>query len=228
MPLNRALVCYARASFFTGLPMDEIKKAIDTYEEIRKYKYHIAIENGIAFDLLFGKHNFHHLIGLQHLTDKPRIAEPMEPQKKFYNTLAVDAALREEILSSRKYKTIKERIENFDRLVDILRSGDARIIVAFDPGKTPTQTIEAKFMLFDRAHNPGDGDADIVYYHLFLDDSAPSKYCPITYIVEHSKMYMNGQVLLDCSITQIPLVEHSKKKCRRIKPPRHRRGGEAD
>lgn len=218
LPLDRALAYYARASFyFTEFYMDQIEKAIETYEKLRKCKYHIKIENGMEFDLLFGKQNFHHLIGLQHLTDKPRIAKPMEPQKKFYNTLAGSVALQQEILSSRKYKLIQERVENFNKLVDILQSGEAKIIVAFDPGKTPTQQIEAEFMLFDRGHDLMDKSADIVFYHLFMDYNTPNKYCPITYIVEHSNMYMNDQDFLNCSITQIPLIEQPKKKSRKKK-----------
>ena len=197
-----------------GLFMDQIQKAIETYEKLRKCKYHMTIEDGTEFDLMFGKQNFHHLIGLQHLTDKPRIADPMEPQKKFYNILAGDASLRDEVTSSHKYYQIEERIEKFNKLVDILQSGEAKIIVAFDPDKTPTQTIEAEFMLFDREHNLTDKNAEVVYYHLFMDYDTPNKYCPITYIVEHSKMYMNDQDLLNCTITQIPFVERPKKKRR--------------
>lgn len=201
-----------QGTFYCGVHMDQIKKAIEIYEELRKCKYHIKIENGIEFDLLFGKQNFHHLIGLQHLVDKPRIAEPLEPQKKFYNNLAGSEELQKEIYSSHKYDSISERVENFHRLVNILQAGEAKIIVSFDPEKTPTQMIEAEFMLYERGYNPFDKNAEPLYYHLFMDFETPSRYCPITFIVEHSNMYMNSQEFLNCSITQVPLESRAKKK----------------
>ena len=175
----------------------------------------------MEFDLLFGRQNFHHLIGLQHLVDKPRIAEPLEPQKKFYNNLAGSEELQKEIYSSHKYDLISERVENFYRLANILQADEAKIIVSFNPEKTPTQMIEAEFMLFERGYNPFDKNAEPLYYHLFMDFETPSRYCPITFIVEHSNMYMNSQEFLNCSITQVPLESKPKKNWNKKRNRQH-------
>ena len=204
-----------QGTFYFGDNMDQIQKAIDTYEEIRKVKYHITIEDGTEFDLFFGRENFHHLLGLQHLTDKPRISAPTETHKKFYNNLSNNQALQNEVLSSHKYAGIKERVDSFDRLTEILQSGEGKIIVSYNPNKTPTQRIEAAFMLFVRDHDSFDKNAPVTYYHLFLDHTTGNKYCPVTYVVEHSRMYMSDQELLSCTITPISPPRKVKKSTKK-------------
>ena len=63
--------------------------------------------------------------------------------------------------------------------------------------------IQAKFHLYRREGDSFKGEA--VYFTLFIDCENSSKYYPVTYVVEHSNMYMRDQVLYDCTIEQLPL-----------------------
>ena len=80
--------------------------------------------------------------------------------------------------------------------------GEGRIIVEFDKNKADT-VIKAKFHLFQREGNPFKGEA--VFFTLFIDTEYGDTYFPVTYIVEHSNMYMREQTLYDCTIEQLPM-----------------------
>ena len=80
--------------------------------------------------------------------------------------------------------------------------GEGRIIVEFDKNKTDT-VIKAKFYMFQREGNPFKGEA--VFFTLFIDTEYGDTYFPVTYIVEHSNMYMREQTLYDCTIERLPI-----------------------
>ena len=181
--------------------MEEIKNTIDVFERLRKYQYKITVENGMVIQLRFERERYHHLAGFQHLTDLPDIANPMS-KHKFYNDLRREKISEEKIKKSELYSEIQERITFFDKLEEIMSPGEGRIIVEFDGSKTDT-VIKAKFHLFNREGDSFKGEA--VYYTLFIDTKNGSTYYPVTYVVEHSNMYMREQTLYDCTIERMPI-----------------------
>ncbi len=188
--------------------MGKILESIELFDQLREYEYHITIENGIRFSLRFKREHYHHLAGFQHLTDLPDIAHPQSGTHKFYRDLKSEKIKEQKIESSVKYFQIVERIEAFSKLEEILESGEGKIIVAFDP-KIPSSLIEAKFLLFKREGNPFKGEA--TYYSLFLDNAEEGKpFFPISFLVEHSGMYVRDQQTYFCKIVRTPLKKEKR------------------
>ena len=180
--------------------MDEIKNTIDIFDRLRKYQYKITIENGMEIVLKFNRECYHHLAGFQHLTDLPDIAKPVS-KHKFYNDLRLGRISVEKIKKSELYREIQERITYFDKLEEIMMPGEGRIIVEFDKNKMDT-VIKAKFHLFRREGNSFEGEA--VYFTLFLDSENGSTYYPVTYVVEHSNIYVREQEYHSFTIERQP------------------------
>ena len=188
--------------------MGKIKDSILLYEDIRKYKYNISIENGMKIVLKFGRDNYHHLAGYQHLDDLPDISRPPQGPQKFYTELKKNRIKESYIESSERYYSIEERISAFSFLKEILDEGSGKIIVQFDPNKAES-IIAAKFFLYKRVGDPFKGE--VVYYTLFIDNNICGEpYFPVSYLVEHSAQYVREQVLLDCTISKEPLKKNKK------------------
>lgn len=189
--------CYLATSMQVGNYMGEIEKTIEVFERLRQHKYKISIETGDVFILKFSPEHYHHLAGFQHLDDLTHISAP-HLKDKFYRDVKKGTISEETIIASKKYPEIAERIQSFDKLEDILCSGECKIIVSFD-AETADSKINAEYYLYRR-----DGAAikgNVTYYHLFLGyDLGRDLYYPATYIVEHSNLYMRGQHLLNCEI----------------------------
>ena len=181
--------------------MEEIQNTIDIFGRLKKYQYKITIENGMEIVLRFERERYHHLAGFQHLTDLPDIANPIS-KHKFYNDLRLGKISADKIKKSERYSEIQERITFFDKLEEIMTPGEGRIIVEFDQSKTDT-VIKARFHLFRRDGNPFAGEA--VYFTLFIDTEYGDTYYPVTYVVEHSNMYVREQKFHYCTIERLPL-----------------------
>lgn len=181
--------------------MGEIKRSIAVYESLRVFQYRITIENGTVLLLKLNRESYHHLAGLHYLDDMPDISNP-KSRHKIYNDIKRGKISEERIKSSVKYPDISQRIESFHVLEQILSCGEGKIIVEFDNSKTGSK-IKAAFHLFHRDGSPFEGDA--TYHTLFLDSENGLDYFPVTYIVEHSNLYIRNQNILDCTIEKIPL-----------------------
>lgn len=107
-----------------------------------------------------------------------------------------------------KYLQIAERIEAFSKLEEILEAGEGKIIVEFDT-KIPNSLIEAKFLLFKREGNPFKREA--TYFSLFLDNAEEGKpFFPVSFLVEHSGMYVRDQQTYFCKITRTSLKKEKR------------------
>lgn len=205
MRLPRRLVGAIFIERRSFVAVGEIENTIAVFERLRKYQYRIAIENGLALTLRFSRENYHHLAGFQHLTDMPDIAQPRR-KDEFYNRLLNGKISTERLTHSAKYHEIEERLKFFSVIEQILSAGEGKIIVEFDRRKTDS-VIEAKFHLFHRDGNPLVEAA--TYYTLFLDRDRGENYFPVTYVVEHSNMYVKNQQMFGCTIEQVP-SKHKK------------------
>lgn len=181
--------------------MNEIEKSIEVFERLRKFAYQITIENGMEILLRFSREHYHHLAGFQHLTDLETICKPISKQK-FYGDLKKGKITQEWIEKSCQYHLIHQRVASFDMLEQILSSGSGKIIVEFDKNKTGS-VIDAKFHLFHRTGDPFKGEA--VFYTLFINCERSGIYYPVTYVVEHSNLYVREQTMYDCTIECLPL-----------------------
>ena len=181
--------------------MEEIQNTIDTFDRLRKYQYKITVENGMEFALRFSRERYHHLAGFQHLTDLDDVANPRSKQE-FYNKLKNGNISAGRIKKSCRYGVIRERIESFGMIEEILAPGEGKIIVDFDNSKTES-LIQAKFHLYRREGDPFKDEA--TFFTLFIDSDNGGKYYPVTYVVEHSNMYVRGQTLYDCNIERQPI-----------------------
>lgn len=176
--------------------MNEIEKSIAVFDRLRKYTYKISIDNGMEIMLRFSREHYHHLGGFQHLTDLKTICNPVSRQK-FYNDVKKGKISREHLEKSCQYPLVQERIASFEMLEQILSSGSGKIIVEFDKNKTGS-VIHARFHLFHRVGNPFKGEA--VFYTLFINSERDSIYYPVTYVVEHSNLYVRDQLMHNCTI----------------------------
>lgn len=199
--------------------MGQIQKTIEIYEQLRKFKYHFEIENGISFDLNFFPEYYHHLAGFQHLTDKPHLSYQVEYTREFYAALKLGSITEEEILSSSKYGEMEKRVNSFAELLHIMTPENTKIIIDYDKDRVPS-LIEAKFFIYKRDGEPFTESQ--VYYILFIGyDEEKKRYYPATFIVEDSSLFFRGATYLDCSITAIekpkpkPKPKPDKKKQRR-------------
>lgn len=184
------------------IEMGKILDSISLFEELRKFEYNIAIENGVTFSFRFKREHYHHLAGFQYLTDLPDIAKPRLAHK-FYSDLMHGKIKESRIESSTKYPHIAERVEAFAMLEEILETGEGRIIVEFNPDIAGS-VIEAKFLLFKRKGTPFQGNA--TYYSLFLDNNGKDEiFFPVSFLVEHSGLYVREQETFFCTITRQPL-----------------------
>lgn len=182
--------------------MGKILDSVLLFEKLRKFEYHISIENGVSFSFRFKREHYHHLAGFQYLTDLPDIARPRNGSHKFYSDLVRGKIKESRIVASVKYEHIAERVAAFSMLEKILETGEGRIIVEFDPDLS-NSVIEAKFLLFKRKGNPFQGNA--TYYSLFLDNTKGKPFFPVSFLVEHSGLYVRNQKTLFCTITRQPL-----------------------
>ena len=183
--------------------MGQIDNTISVYERLSKRKYKITIENGVAFVLTFDKSRYHHLVGYHYLTDLSGISEPPYGKKRFYRQLKNHKITEEEITKSELFIHIAERVEIFGYIEEIVSASDCKIIVEFDKRKADSD-IEARFFLYKRDGNPLNREP-VTYYALFIGyDALENSYYPATYVVEHSKKYINEQTMLNCKIELVP------------------------
>lgn len=184
-----------------GENMEEIQNSIEIFDRIRKYSYKIKVENGLELILRFSREHYHHLAGYHHLTDMSTISKPASKQR-FYGDLKKKRIGTEQIKKSFQYHLVHERITSFDILEQLLNPGTGKIIVDFDKTKTES-VINARFHLFHRTGNPFQGES--VFYSLFIDRERSGIFFPVTYVVEHSNMYVRGQTMYECTIERIPI-----------------------
>lgn len=176
--------------------MNELDRSIEIFDRLRKFTYKITIDNGMEIMLRFSREHYHHLGGFQHLTDLKTVSNPVSRQK-FFNDVKKRKITREHLEKSYQYPLVQERIASFEILEQILSSGSGKIIVEFDKNKTGS-VINARFHLFHRMGNPFKGEA--VYYTLFINSESDGIYYPITYVVEHSNLYVRDQLMHNCTI----------------------------
>ena len=142
--------------------MGQIENTIAIYEKLKGKKYKITIENGDEVVFSFGTEHYHHLAGYHYLTDAAGIAEPRDGARQFYRRMKNGKIKTEMITESSHFASIKDRIDNFEAIEEIVSPGKAKVIVDFDKTKAGSK-INAKYFLYKRA-GPAEKRAGHILY----------------------------------------------------------------
>ena len=190
--------------------MGQIENTIAVYEKLKGKKYKITIDNGDEVVFSFGTEHYHHLAGYHYLTDVTGIAKPQDGTKQFYRRMKNGEIKTELITGSSHFASIKNRIDNFDVIEQIVSPGDGKVIVDFDKTKADSK-INAKYFLYKRVGDSLLGEP-VTYYALFLGyNSGRAEYYPATYVVEPSNKYTRDQNILNCKIECLKSEVRTKK-----------------
>lgn len=182
--------------------MEDIKECAELYETLLNKDYIFTLEQGIQFKLFFKKSNFHHLLGLSKLTDVENLSLNRNTAEDIYKKILKGDITSRMIENSSFYHKIKNRIVNFQNILDLLNIEKCKIIIDFDKSLLDkTNLVNTVYILY-RHKNDG-------YVHLTLGDKGEGIY-PETFFCENSKRYTSGQTLLD--IVDIKILDRRKGK----------------
>ena len=164
----------------------------ETINALLKKQFTIHIEDGREVSFRFKKESFSHLLGLHYLTDLPQLAN--QPGRLALNTLEKDSRIFDSIRKSAHYEKVRDRMNSFTRITDMLLNDTCEVVVDFDKSKVPSAMIKSKFLLYKT-------DDHITYYILGIAESPKGGFYPETYFVENSRYYVSGQEHFNCAIT---------------------------
>lgn len=174
-----------------------VSQCFAVYNTLLNKKYVLTLEGNIKIELFFSKKNLKHLLGLHKLTDIELVSKRSGAvvYQLIKNETINDALLQ----SSIQYNKIAERILYFYLIPILLNS---KIIIDFDPQKIPDAYVsklkKTDYVLYKYI----DGNT---IAHLTLSAAGFQKYYPETFFVEHSKMYLSDQKLLD--VLRVDIIE---------------------
>lgn len=173
------------------IDIETLSKSINT---LLGNNFIIHIEDGRAIPFCFKLAHFHHLLGLHYLDDMPDIKNAKN-KSGLVKKLLKDPRLFSRIQRSSHFEKIRDRIEKFPIIVDMLISDRCKIIIDFDKSLLPATSIKSEFLLYKTE--------DYKCYHILGIASVKNFYYPETFLVENSKYYVTGQKFLNCTIERI-------------------------
>lgn len=184
-------------------------QCIETFKKIQKNNYIInaKYEDGTSeiIEFSFKPKHFHHLIGLQHLTDIQQVKETeTNPAYAIYRNI-VNGYIRYSALKRSAYFfKVKDRIEYFNQIESVILS--KKLIINFDPQIVDGPTkLHSKYLFYKPI------DCNNSYLHLGINTDV-IEYYPETYLYEPSKRYISGQDLIEIDIEVEPFrAKHIKR-----------------
>ena len=139
----------------------------------------------LELKLIFKAEHFHHLIGLQKLTDLPNICKDRQSFHKIINgVLTYDS-----IKSSKFISEVDERIRNFTQIGNIVGNLSAgNIVLKFSPDKAHTR-INADVLMYEHLSATGE------YIHLLFTKQFSDKdiYVPMSFFSRSDTKYIERQ-----------------------------------
>lgn len=165
---------------------DILQTSAINFKKLFHKKYIIqAGHNQKKLDIIFyfTAEHFHHLIGLQKLSDQPNISKPRQKKKLFQQIIDSKISLQN-IEKSVFYKDIKSRIHNFQKLsilVNNLKKKD--IIIKFNK-KTAKSGINADIVLYN---------SDIMLFLKKDLSKGENIYIPISFFLLNNKYTMRQE-----------------------------------
>ena len=185
--------------------MDNILECANMYKTLLEKEYVFTLENDIKFSIYFSTSNFYHLLGLEKLIDVIQFngKKPNQIYKQILNGKISNAIVER----SKYYHKIRTRIENFEKILDLLKFKKSnKIIIEFNPQLLSFETkLEfTKYILYQR-------DNDSVSH---LTIGKKGKLYPETFFVEEGNAYLTGQNLYD--IVSIDVIDKHKNMKRKV------------
>lgn len=164
--------------------MDKILKCSVEYEKLLKKNYIFTLEDSTKIEFFFNKGHFHHLMGLNKLSDLTHIHTD---KKSIFNKIRKSHITDKHLIKSNFYHKINDRLDNFYD-IDLLLFN--KVIVNFDPNSTNGSKLKSEY-IFIKQQNNG-------YIHLCLAlDNNKNIYYPETFIFDKTDYYLRNQTILN-------------------------------
>jgi len=167
--------------------MDLLLTAAKEYSKLLGKIYQYTLETGVVIQVEFAPGYFHHLLGLQKLTDIPAIIK--NPRAYIYRSIINGKIVLEDILKSKYFDEIESRLKHFPQINRLIEF--EKIIVDFNPSLIKSKLTKADYILFKRSN-------DNMFLNLFLmaDDANDNKQIPLTFLPEPTGYYIYKQKIL--------------------------------
>ena len=177
--------------------MDQLLEAAKKYATLFDRDYIYTLETGTMLHVYFIPGFFHHLVGLQKLTDIPPVKKGTRNSPNYiFRNIINGAITMEDIQKSKHFNEIENRLRHFSQINRLIEF--EKIIIDFDSSLIKTK-LDADYVLFKRSN-------DNMYLNLFLKDDGgnPNKQIPLTFLPELTDYYTYGQkVIKILSMTEL-------------------------
>ena len=174
--------------------MDNLLQAAIQYENLLHKDFIYLLEQDLSITVNFQPQHFHHLLGLQKLTDIDQVQKtvksdkhaPRNDARDIYKNIRQGLISFEDISKSVYFKTIENRLEQFSQINRIVEF--EKIIIDFNTKLLgfDSNLKKAQYLLHKQS-NTG------LYLNLFLghDSTKPNK--QLTFITSSTDQYIFGQ-----------------------------------
>lgn len=179
--------------------MGKVAQLAEDYEKFINKKYSYYLENGTSFDVIFEKKRFAHLLGLHKIVDIPqfyKLSQKKYSGSKAFKDVRNEDIKDEQIFESYYFDKIEDRYIYFSRIEEIVFQ---KVVYDFDKEKAKSK-IPGDMMLYTVE--------DGLFLHLFLVRSKNGDMVPMTFLVEKSNKYIEGQT--DILIKELHVKEKGK------------------
>ena len=125
--------------------MDKLKERAEVFNNLLNYKYNFVLgKKGVrtSICLSFSKIHFHHLIGLQNLTDRPQLRKD---RAKIFDQILNNELNYNHISSSSLFGCIEKRFSSFIYIEQFLDSNT--LIFKFNRRANPVSKMKAEYIL---------------------------------------------------------------------------------
>lgn len=165
--------------------MDILKNCAQVYSKYVDYNYTFILDYGMSFTTAFRAEHFHHLAGLQYLSDIAQVTK-RENNSAFsiYKKILKGKISQSLIQKSEFYSEVYERLQRFCKFDEIISS---KLIIDFDYSKAPKTKLLSKYLLY-KQYEDGYSILGLRY------DSQKNLYIPETFFFEKTDYYIKDQI----------------------------------
>lgn len=168
-----------------GLCMDILTNCAKVYSKYADYDYTFVLDCAIEFTTAFRAENFHHLIGLQYLSDIKQVTKRTDNGAVAIYKKILNGKISQSLIEKSKfYSEVHERLLRFCKFDEIISS---KLIVDFDYSKVPNTKILSKYLLY-KQYDDGYAILGLRY------DTRKDLYIPETFFFEKTDYYIRNQV----------------------------------
>lgn len=166
----------------------DLSSCANIYGTLLGKDFILTLEDGRRIKLFFLNGHFYHLAGLHKLSDIPLRAHPNENNREIYNKIIRGEITQADIMHSKQYNRICDRLNCFEYLPKMLEK--SKIIIDFNNALLGNRSVlhNTKYILYAK-HKIG-------YIHLTIGEKKSGIY-PESLFCENSKQYISEQTLLD-------------------------------